>query len=121
LWRKVRLCRSRIVLGNSAPIRLVEEPAVEFLGLRHHGSILLNTRALCGAMSEGVLKHSSGFGYLLLDSGLTLVQINENPLVQFKGGMRLAQNRPTPEQRGCVLVTRGARAACAWHAASAVT
>jgi len=105
LWRKVRLCRSRIVLGNSAPIRLVEEPAVEFLGLRHHGSILLNTRALCGSMSEGVLKRSSGFGYLLLDSGLTLVQISENPLVQFKGGMRRAQNRLTPEQRGCVLVT----------------
>ena len=93
LWRKVCLCRSRIVLGNSAAIRLVEEPAVEFLGLHHHGAILLNTRALCGAMSEGLLKHSSGFGYLLLDSGRTLVQINENPLMQFKGGMRLTQNR----------------------------
>jgi hypothetical protein len=53
-------------------------------------------------MSEGLLKHSSGFGFLLQDSGLTLVQINENPLMQFKGGMRLAQNRLTPKQRGRV-------------------
>jgi hypothetical protein len=41
LWRKVCLHRSRIVLGNSVAIRLVEEPAVEFLGLHHRCRINL--------------------------------------------------------------------------------
>ena len=97
--------------SGTPPPYVFKEPAVEFLGLHHHSSVLLNTRALCGAMSEGLLKHSSGFGFLLQDSGLTLVQINENPLMQFKGGMRLAQNRLTPKQRGRVLVTGVWRAA----------
>jgi hypothetical protein len=69
-----------IVLGNAAPIR-VDEPAVQFLSLLQHCSILLNTRALCGAMSEGLFEHSSSFGFLLHDSGFTLVQISEDSLV----------------------------------------
>ena len=32
-------------------------------------------------MSKGLFEHSSSFGFLLYDSGFTLVQISENPLV----------------------------------------
>jgi hypothetical protein len=60
---------SSATLGNSAPIRL-EEPAVKFLRLHQHCSFLLKTRALCSALSEGLLKHSLGFGDLLHDGGL---------------------------------------------------
>jgi hypothetical protein len=76
-------CRLRlrhIVLGNFAPIRL-DEPAVQSRGLLQHSSILLNTRALHGTMSEGLFEHSSSFGFLLHDSGFTLVQISEDSLV----------------------------------------
>ena len=69
-----------IVLGNAAPIR-VYESTVQSLGLLQHSSILLNSPSVCGAMSEGLFEHSSSFGFLLHDSGFTLVQISVNPLV----------------------------------------
>jgi hypothetical protein len=69
-----------VVRGNSAPIR-VDEPAVQLLGLLQYSSILFNTRALRGTMSEGLFEHSSSFGFLLHDSGFTLIQISEDPLV----------------------------------------
>ena len=51
------------------------------LGLLRYSSILFNTRALRGTMSEGLFEHSSSFGFLLHDSGFTLIQISEDPLV----------------------------------------